>query len=193
MNITRKEFLKLAGGAAIALPLGSLAIASCNHRSSSSGKRASHIAVTPFQVPLPIPPMLQPTRSDCTTDYYEITQKEGQVEILPGFRTTIWGYNGIFPVPTIAVRSGRQVVVRHRTKLDPVIATYSQKLKDEQSRQFQVQTEMFKNLGVENPRQRSLYFSSTLQGIMLMYSTYPKTIPLDTLKAQVIAEFCNDS
>jgi AcrR family transcriptional regulator len=76
-------------------------------------------------------------------------------------------------------------------KLDPVIATYSQKLMDEQSRQFQVQTEMFENLGVENPRQRSLYFSSTLQGIMLMYSTYPQTISLDVLKAQVIAEFCN--
>jgi spore coat protein A len=122
MNITRKEFLKFAGGAAIALPLNSLAIASCNHRSSSSGRRASHIAVTPFQVPLPIPPMLQPTRSDCTTDYYEITQKEGQVEILPGFRTTIWGYNGIFPGPTIAVRSGRQVLVRHRNELPaPVV------------------------------------------------------------------------
>lgn len=75
-------------------------------------------------------------------------------------------------------------------KLDPVIATYSQKLMDEQSRQFEVQTEMFKTLGVENPRQRSLYFSSTLQGIMLMYSTYPQSFPLDVVKAQTIAEFC---
>jgi spore coat protein A, manganese oxidase len=123
MNITRKEFLKFAIGAAVTLPLGSLAIASCNNCSLLSGKRrTSQIAVTPFQVPLPVPPILKPTRTDRTTDYYEITQKEAQVEILPGFRTTVWGYNGIFPGPTIAVRRGRQVVVRHRNELPvPVV------------------------------------------------------------------------
>jgi hypothetical protein len=50
---------------------------------------------------------------------------------------------------------------------------------------------MFRNLGIANPRQRSLYFSATLQGIMLMFSTYPENFPLDPLKAQVIAEFCH--
>lgn len=78
-------------------------------------------------------------------------------------------------------------------RFDPVVAKYTQKLMDEQARQFEVQTEMFKALGVENPRLRSLYFSSTLQGIMLMYSTYPKSFPLNQVKAQIIAEFCNDS
>ncbi|MBE9211510.1 TetR/AcrR family transcriptional regulator [Plectonema cf. radiosum LEGE 06105] len=83
-------------------------------------------------------------------------------------------------------------------RLDPAIAKYSQKLMDEQARQFQVQTEMFRKLGVGNlvTRSRSdscgvsLYFSATLQGIMLMFSTYPETFPLDMVKAQVIAEFC---
>jgi hypothetical protein len=78
-------------------------------------------------------------------------------------------------------------------KLDPVVAKYSQKLMDEQARQFEVQTEMFCQLGVANPRQRSLYFSSTLQGIMLMFSTYPQTFPLDAVKAQLIAEFCRET
>lgn len=120
MAITRKAFLKFAGGAAIALPLSSLAIASCNRLGGKRGK--SSISVTPFRVPLPIPPILQPTRTDSNTDYYEITQKESQVEILPGLRTKIWGYNGIFPGPTIAVRSGRQVVVRHQNDLPvPVV------------------------------------------------------------------------
>lgn len=77
-------------------------------------------------------------------------------------------------------------------KLDPVVAKYSQKLKDEQARQFEVQTEMFKKLGVEHPRQRSLYFSSTLQGIMLLFSTYPDRFPLDAVKTQLIAEFCGE-
>lgn len=76
-------------------------------------------------------------------------------------------------------------------KLDPSVANASQTLMEEQARQFEVQTTMFEKLGVENPRVRSLYFSSTLQGIMLMYSTYPTTFPLDVVKAQVIAEFCD--
>lgn len=76
-------------------------------------------------------------------------------------------------------------------KLDLSVANASQKLMEEQARQFEVQTTMFEKLGVENPRVRSLYFSSTLQGIMLMYSTYPTTYPLDVVKAQVIAEFCD--
>jgi AcrR family transcriptional regulator len=74
--------------------------------------------------------------------------------------------------------------------LDPVVAQSSQKLKDEQARQFEVQTEMFAKLGVANPRVRSLYFSATLQGIMLMFSTYPENFPLEAMKAQVITEFC---
>ncbi|HCF29268.1 MAG TPA: TetR/AcrR family transcriptional regulator [Cyanobacteria bacterium UBA11049] len=78
-------------------------------------------------------------------------------------------------------------------KLDPIVAKYSQKLMDEQARQFEVQTQMFEQLGVENPRARSLYFSATLQGIMLMFSTYPKTFPLDAVKAQAIAEFCRET
>ncbi|RUS97964.1 hypothetical protein DSM106972_081830 [Dulcicalothrix desertica PCC 7102] len=75
-------------------------------------------------------------------------------------------------------------------KLDPVVAKYSKMLMDEQARQFEVQTEMFKKLGVKNPRKRSLYFSSTLQGIMLMFSTYPDNFPLEEVKAQIIEEFC---
>jgi AcrR family transcriptional regulator len=75
-------------------------------------------------------------------------------------------------------------------RLDSAVAHCTQKLMDEQSRQFKVQTKMFEQLGVANPQQRSLYFSSTLQGIMLMYCTYPKTFPLNSAKAQIIAEFC---
>jgi AcrR family transcriptional regulator len=74
--------------------------------------------------------------------------------------------------------------------LDPIAAQSSQKLKEEQARQFEVQTEMFTKLGVENPRVRSLYFSATLQGIMLMFSTYPENFPLAAMKNQAIAEFC---
>jgi AcrR family transcriptional regulator len=74
--------------------------------------------------------------------------------------------------------------------LNPLVAKQSQKLRDEQVRQFQVQIRMFEQLGVKNPQERSLYFSATLQGVMLMFSTYPQSFPLDAIEAQVIAEFC---
>ena len=72
----------------------------------------------PFKVPLPVPPILEPVRSDAATDYYEITQKVGQAGILPGLKTEVWGYNGIFPGPTIESRRGKQTIVQHRNELD---------------------------------------------------------------------------
>lgn len=74
-------------------------------------------SVTPFQVPLPIPPTLSPTSSDTNTDYYTIIMQQGQKTIIPGTTTTIWGYNGIFPGPTIKARSGHRVVVRQINNL----------------------------------------------------------------------------
>ena len=66
-----------------------------------------------FSVPLPILPTLAPTSTDTTTDYYDVTMQVGQKEIIPGQLTTIWGYNGIFPGPTIVARRDRRVVVRN--------------------------------------------------------------------------------
>jgi spore coat protein A len=71
----------------------------------------------PFTVPLPVPPVARPARTDASTDYYEITQREASAEILPGLRTPILGYDGMFPGPTIVSRSGRRTVVRHRNEL----------------------------------------------------------------------------
>ncbi|MFJ2193038.1 multicopper oxidase family protein [Kitasatospora sp. NPDC087861] len=71
----------------------------------------------PFQVPLPVPAVLQPVRTDGTTDYYEITQQVAKLEILPGVRTEAWTYGGTFPGPTVVTRSGRAAVVKHRNEL----------------------------------------------------------------------------
>ncbi|MEJ7606685.1 MAG: multicopper oxidase domain-containing protein [Bryobacteraceae bacterium] len=73
--------------------------------------------VAPFISPLAIPPVLSPASSDESTDYYELTMQEAKVEIVPGTLTTIWGYNGLYPGPTIKVQSGRRAVVRQVNNL----------------------------------------------------------------------------
>ena len=55
----------------------------------------------PYTVPLPIPPVARPVRIDATTDYYELVQREADLEILPGLHTRVLGYDGTFPGPTL--------------------------------------------------------------------------------------------
>jgi len=54
---------------------------------------------------------------DASTDYYEISQEVALAEILEGPKTEIWGYNGMFPGPTIESRRGRRSVVTHTNNL----------------------------------------------------------------------------
>ena len=74
-------------------------------------------SVASFMRPLAIPPVLSPVSSDETSDYYELTMQAAQIEIIPGTLTTIWGYNGLYPGPTIKARSGRRAVVRQINNL----------------------------------------------------------------------------
>jgi spore coat protein A len=69
-----------------------------------------------------VPPVLQIARSDAKTDYYELTTRPASLEILPGLKTEVWGYNGILPGPTIEARSGRRAVLCLRNALPvPVV------------------------------------------------------------------------
>lgn len=74
---------------------------------------------------------------------------------------------------------------------DHELIKYSRYLIKENARQFEFQCEIFEKTGVDEPRKRSLYFSSALQGIMLMISTYPRQFPIEEIKKQMVREFCN--
>ena len=126
MSISRKEFLKmgLAGGLALALPFGPSACSPSGAGSSGTLLPSRAKLPAPFRVPLPVPPVLEPVRSDRGADYYELTQKAGESEILPGLKTEVWGYDGLFPGPTIESRSGRGIVVRHRNELPVPVSTH---------------------------------------------------------------------
>ncbi|WP_373527650.1 multicopper oxidase family protein [Nostoc sp.] len=108
-KITRREALKLGtlAGGSLLLPTTLL----YRNQASIAGTAGSP-QPTRFAVKLPIPPVLNPVRSDATTDYYEMTMKKARISILPGLTTEIWGYNGIAPGPTIKQRLGRKSVVR---------------------------------------------------------------------------------
>ena len=71
----------------------------------------------PFRRDLPRIPELLPVRRTRTRDVYEVTIQQGMAEVLPGFETPIYGYEGVYPGPTIRARTGREVVVRQRNAL----------------------------------------------------------------------------
>ncbi|MFE5319136.1 TetR/AcrR family transcriptional regulator [Paenibacillus sp. NPDC056579] len=74
-----------------------------------------------------------------------------------------------------------------------LLSKYSQMLNEAMAEQFEVQCRMFKELGNADARLRSLYFSSTLHGAMLMISTYPDHYPVEEMKKQIIEQFCTVS
>lgn len=123
MSLPRRRFLGLLGAAGAA---GAAGLAGCSFPAGTLGELlTSELPLPrPFRVPLPIPPVARPTRTDGETDYYEITQRESRVEILPGMRTAVWGYDGLFPGPTIESRRGRRTVIRHRNELPVPVAVH---------------------------------------------------------------------
>jgi spore coat protein A, manganese oxidase len=109
--LTRKDILKLGalGGAAFFLPLG---------RTAETKEYESDLpGFVPYQARLRVPPVLEPVRTTETTDYYEITMKQAMAEIVPGYQTPIWGYNGLYPGPTISTREDRRTVIRQINEL----------------------------------------------------------------------------
>lgn len=79
-----------------------------------------------FQVPLPILPVLQPQQGpDPGADYYTMTMRVAQQQILPGRPpTTIWGFNGRTPGPVIRARRNRPTVVRQVNRLQEPTSTH---------------------------------------------------------------------
>jgi spore coat protein A len=117
MKMTRRQILHLGMAGAASLALGGCSISFGEGDQIGRLARSAVPLPEPFGVPLPVPPLLAPVSSEDEVDIYEIVQQERRAEILPGLPTPIWGYNGIFPGPTIEARRGRTVVVRQRNEL----------------------------------------------------------------------------
>lgn len=119
-TFSRREMLKLGlvGSAALAIPLEPIA----------RTKRAGHLRESqlpkPFTVPFAVPPVMTPVRREAGRDLYEVTMAPTRAEILPGWKTRVFAYNGSVPGPTIQARKGQPAVVRMINNLpgDPRLA-----------------------------------------------------------------------
>jgi spore coat protein A len=78
----------------------------------------------PFEAPLPIIPTLKPVRVDPDADFYDVTVRPARARILSQMDTAIWGYDGIFPGPTIEAQAGRRVSLRLRNALPVPIVNH---------------------------------------------------------------------
>jgi FtsP/CotA-like multicopper oxidase with cupredoxin domain len=115
LELRRRELLKLGlfGSAALMLPAERVArtkLAVANRMPAGSLPK-------PFTAEFAIPPVATPVTRTADTDVYAFTQREQAVEILPGLRTPIWGYDGITPGPTVVVPRGRKTILRQSNRL----------------------------------------------------------------------------
>lgn len=117
-GLTRRRLLAGAGATAGALGLGIPFVRGLAGSSSTGTLLESRRPLpAPFARRLTVPPELRPLPGEADVDRYEITQRPGRADILDGVPTSIWGYEGIFPGPTLRTRRGRPVVVTHRNAL----------------------------------------------------------------------------
>jgi spore coat protein A len=114
-DLSRRRVLGLAGGLGLLAATGLSTAAALSRRPAVTGAELRSAVPLPpaFQVPLPLPAVLEPV----APGRYEITQRVAEVEILPGIRTPMWTYGGTFPGPTIESRRGRPITVTHHNEL----------------------------------------------------------------------------
>jgi FtsP/CotA-like multicopper oxidase with cupredoxin domain len=132
MTLSRRNMLKFAviGGAAAALPLERMA-------STSGSAVQMPVSKLPrkFAQRFVVPPVIAPTGRQSikcpdglVRQYprYDIVQTFGVAEILPGYKTPVFGYNGSVPGPTFKMTKGQPVIVNNTNMLHlPPVAPFS--------------------------------------------------------------------
>src|SRR3954452_4538965 len=124
MQLSRRDVLKLGvlGSAALVLPMERVA----RTRLAQAGRLSPSQLPRPFLRDFVVPPVARPVKKTLkdgrVVDYYDFVQQARDVQILdaPFPTTTIWGYEGITPGPTIKVPHGTEVVVRQNNALPRV-------------------------------------------------------------------------
>ncbi|MFD3499213.1 multicopper oxidase family protein [Streptomyces sp. NPDC058678] len=124
-SLSRRRLLGAAGAATVAAAVGTTA--GCGRL---TGETTGEVLATraalpePFTVPLPVPRVASPVRGTGGTDVFEVEQRAARIEILPGTKTEVWGYDGTFPGTTFVGRSGRRTLLRVANKLPVPTSTH---------------------------------------------------------------------
>jgi FtsP/CotA-like multicopper oxidase with cupredoxin domain len=117
MSLTRRDVIKAGvfAGAAMSMPLSRVV----SGQSALTNRMAASKLPRPFTLPFRSPPVAKRVRYDATTntEYYVINMEQGLGDILPGFKTMVFAYNGSVPGPTFKIKQGCKTVVRFRNML----------------------------------------------------------------------------
>ena len=117
MRLSRRHLLGGGLGLAATAVLGTAGCADDPAGQTGRVFRSDRPLPERFAVPLPVPPVARPTAREGGTTRYTLVQRPARVEILPGVLTDIWGYDGLFPGPTLRARRGERLVVTHENTL----------------------------------------------------------------------------
>jgi spore coat protein A, manganese oxidase len=131
MALSRRDLIKItvAGGAAMALPFERSAFTS-----GSANRLPTSKMPAKFSLPFVRPPEISPVGTGDIRCFdgqvrsyprYEIGQTFGVSEIMPGYKTPTFGYNGVVPGPTIRVHHDNPIIVNQTNLLHrPPAAPY---------------------------------------------------------------------
>ncbi len=114
-GLSRRDFVKAGvfAGAAVAMPLQRLASA----QTALTNRMPQSKLPVPFSRPFQQPPVAPKFRTDAGTDYYKIPMVPFLADLIPGYKTPMYGYAGSFPGPTIRATRGRQTAMRFMNQL----------------------------------------------------------------------------
>jgi FtsP/CotA-like multicopper oxidase with cupredoxin domain len=114
-QVSRRDVLKFSalGAGALALPVERVV------RAATVSQIPASKLPAPYTLPFEVPPVID-ARSGGTV---ALEQTASQLAIIPGYRTTVFGYNepgrpAITPGPTIHVARGTPIVVTHKNRLN---------------------------------------------------------------------------
>jgi FtsP/CotA-like multicopper oxidase with cupredoxin domain len=122
VEATRRDILKMGGLGA----LGAVGASALPWGATLGARPPSLLPADrmprPFRARFRRPPVLRPyrvarNRDGELVDHFEVIERAGRAEIVPGLMTTVFGYNGIAPGPTIKLSRGRAAVLRVRNHL----------------------------------------------------------------------------
>jgi spore coat protein A len=111
---TRRRFLQAGAASAGGLVIPWKWSWANAHACPPMPERLDPTTIARFVDPLPIPAVLKPKGNSVNAASYQATMTEFQQQLLPaGFpATTVWGYEGSFPGPTIEARRDKPVAVK---------------------------------------------------------------------------------